>query len=321
MSRGKQTKNNYLHKAILISFLLIVSFVSIQMYISFSPSRKILVKKVEAAATTLTVTSCDLNDVANSACYTAISTDGGTEASFTKNQHIDAPFQTLDAAAITSATLYYDARGTLSGSWGVYVKDARDGNTLCSVDPAPENSSETRNSLSCSITTTQLANGVWYYAVNNDGSGPEDIYLDYVYLSVDYTPNISISITTDGSVDFGNLDENTTEDTTSSGINDVETISVDTGPVDLDVRASSFTDGSNPWTFASSTGTQDEVKFEFSKDGSAWSTILLADTLYTLDTNVAQSATRDLYLRITTPSSTSSFDPYNSTVTVVASAP
>jgi len=278
------------------------------------------VQEVYATVTTLTVTTAYENDAENSTCYSAISADGGTEFGLLKTRHIDAPFQTLEVASINSATLYYDARGTLSGSWAVYVKDARDGSTICSVDPAPENATETRNSLSCSITPTQLLNGVWFQTENEDTAGPEIIYLDYVYLSIDYNPAISITISTDGSVAFGILDANTTEDTTASGINDVETISVDSGPADLDVRASTFTDGTNTWTFASSSGVND-VKFEFSKDGTAWTTILLANTLYALDTNVAQSATRNVYLKITTPTSTTSYSQYSTTVTVVASAP
>ncbi|HCC67820.1 TPA: hypothetical protein DEP90_01230 [Patescibacteria group bacterium] len=131
---------------------------------------------------------------------------------------------------------------------------------------------------------------------------------------------VSISITSDGVVSFGTQDLNTTADTTSGDLNDIETVSVDSGPVDLDVRSSTFTDGGNTWTYASTNGAN-QIKFEFSKDGSAWTTILLADTLYVFDTNVAQSATRDLYLRLTTPTTTDSYSQYSTTVTIVASIP
>ena len=131
---------------------------------------------------------------------------------------------------------------------------------------------------------------------------------------------VSISITSDGVVSFGNQDLNTTTDTTSSDLNDIETVSVDSGPVDLDFRSSIFTDGGNDWTYASTNG-DNEVKFEFSKDGTGWTTVLLANTLYSLDTNVAQSATRDIYLRLTTPTSTTSYSQYSTTITVVASVP
>jgi len=324
MSREKKTekKEAFLDygKPFLFAMNVVLGIIGFQ-YILLSNTMEVsFVQEAHASVMTLTTTTCFNEDAESSTCQSAISADGGTEHGFTKNIHIDASFQTFEVASINSATLYYDARGTLSGSWAVYVKDARDGNIICSVDPAPENASETRNSLSCSITPTQLLNGVWFQADNNDGASPERIYLDYVYLSIDYNPAISITISTDGSVAFGILDANTTEDTTASGINDVETISVDSGPADLDVRASTFTDGTNTWTFASSSGAND-VKFEFSKDGTAWTTILLANTLYALDTNVAQSATRSVYLKITTPTSTTSYSQYSTMVTVVASVP
>ena len=147
-------------------------------------------------ASNLTVTSCDVNDAYDPDCYDAISADGGTSYALGRYAHIDAPFQTLvPVGSVNSATLYYDSWGSLSGDWGIYVKDARNGTTICSADPAPEDGSETRNSVNCSsITPTQLENGVWLYIINNDNKGPEDINLDYVYLDVDYTqppPNVT----------------------------------------------------------------------------------------------------------------------------------
>lgn len=278
------------------------------------------VNQVEAATANLVVTSCDLNDVANTTCYNAISVDGGTSFAFTKNDHLDAPFQTLAVSSITSATLYYDSWGSLSGTWGIYLKDARDGTTICSVDPAPEDTSETNNSTSCSLTPTQLNNGVWLQANNNDDKGPENVNLDYVRLYVDYVPVVAISLSTDGSVSFGTLPLNSTQDTTAGGINDVEVVSVDSGPADLDVKSTVFTEGGNTWTLGSANG-DNQVKWEFSKNGTDWSTFLLADTLYSLDTNVAQAQARDLYLRLTLPTSTNSYSQYSSTVTIVASVP
>jgi len=280
------------------------------------------IREVQAITTDLIVTACDVGNASNADCYNAVSADGGTSYALTKGGHIDAPFQTLSASAVASSTLYYDSWATLSGSWAIYVKDARDGTTICSVDPAPEDGSETANNVSCSITTTQLSNGVWLQVDNNDDKGPESVNLDYVRLYVDYTPPpaVSISITTDGSVAFETIALEATQDTTAGGINDVETISVDSGPADLDVRSTNFTEGGNTWTLNTANGAN-QVKWEFSKNGTDWSTFAVVDTLYALDTNVAQGQTRDLYLRITMPTSTNSYNQYSSTVTVVASAP
>jgi len=133
-------------------------------------------------------------------------------------------------------------------------------------------------------------------------------------------PSVSISLATDGAVAFGLQALNTTRDTTAGDHNDVETISVDSGPADLDIESTNFTESTNTWTLGSGSGA-DQVKWEFSKDGSAWSTFLAPATNYTFDTSVATSASRSLYLRLTTPTSTNFYNQFTSTVTVTASAP
>lgn len=149
-----------------------------------------------------------------------------------------------------------------------------------------------------------------------------DDYIDVLYIQVDYNPPpaVSISLTTDGSVAFGTIAANTTRDTTTTDLNDPETISVDTGPADLDIRSAVFSDGGNTWSLSTVNGA-DQVKWEFSEDEVAWTTFAVADDLYTLDTNVAQGQTRNVYLRLTTPTSTSSYNEHSTTVTIVASAP
>ena len=101
---------------------------------------------------------------------------------------------------------------------------------------------------------------------------------------------------------------------------DVETISVNTGPADLDVRSTAFTEGGNTWALSTSNGSN-QVKWESSPDGSSWTTFAVIDTLYTLAGNVAQGNSQDMYLRITMPTITDSYLQYGTTVTVVASVP
>jgi len=278
-------------------------------------------KLVQAETVDLMVTGCDVNNVVDANCYSAILADGGSNMTLIKNGHIDALFETMTASSINSATLYYDSWGILSGSWGIYVKDARDGTTICSVDPAPEDTGETSNSISCNLTTTQLANGIWLQVNNNDDKGPQTINLDYIRLYVDYVaPVVSISMDTDGAVAFGYLATNTTEDTTILGINDVEIVRVDSGPANIDVQSTNFSDGSNTWSLNTSSGS-DQVHWEFSKDGLSFNSFDLVDTLYSLDTNVTTSGTTNLYLKITAPTDTSSYNQHSATVTVVASVP
>ena len=153
----------------------------------------------------------------------------------------------------------------------------------------------------------------------NNGSAETHIWVDNAQLDVT-GPAFSISLITDGSVSFPTLALEAIEDTTISGIDDVETVSVDSGPADLDVRSTAFTEGGNTWTLGTSNGAT-QVKWESSEDGSAWTTFEVFDTLYALDTNVGVGQTRDVYLRITMPTSTNSYSQYSSTVTVVASTP
>jgi len=152
------------------------------------------------------------------------------------------------------------------------------------------------------------------------GGGPTTNYIYAMYADVTYSNEVSISLTTDGSISFGNLAANTTQDTTSSGINDVETVRVDSGPADLDVRSTNFTEGANTWSLGSSNGSN-QVKWEFSPNGSSWTTFAIVDTLYTLATNVSQGSTQNMYLRLTTPTATSSYSQFTTTITIVASAP
>lgn len=130
-------------------------------------------------------------------------------------------------------------------------------------------------------------------------------------------PSVAISINTDGMVGLGILD---TGDTSSTSSGDHEIISVDTGPADLSVKSTGFSDGSNNWTLASSNAA-DQVKWEFSSDNSVWNTFLLANTYYSLAVNIAETSTQPLYLRLTMPTSTSSNAEFSSNITILATSP
>lgn len=131
---------------------------------------------------------------------------------------------------------------------------------------------------------------------------------------------VSISITTDGTTPFGILPLGAIKDTTATGTNDVQTVQVTTGPANLSAKSTNFSDGANTWTLATTNGTN-QAKWEFSKDASVWSTFTAANTLFTLEDNVAQGNTRNLYLRLTMPSSTTSTNQHSAVATIVATAP
>lgn len=140
-------------------------------------------------------------------------------------------------------------------------------------------------------------------------------------LSAGLSPAVSITLTTDGTTPFGIVALGTTKDTTALGTNDVQTVQVITGPANLDVKSTIFSDGTSSWSLGSTNGIN-QVKWEFSTSTSGvWTAFLSPNTLYDLANNVSQSGTQDLYLRLTMPTETSSLAQYGSTITIVATAP
>ena len=130
------------------------------------------------------------------------------------------------------------------------------------------------------------------------------------------TAIVSISITTDGEVEFGTVALGAVK---ANDPDDIQTISVDTGPADLKVRSTVFFNGINNWTLGGSGNNQ--VTWEYSEDGINWNEFLTDDVLYLLNSNVPHEGTQNLHLQITMPTVTNSSDPYSSTVTIVATAP
>ncbi|WKZ24933.1 MAG: FISUMP domain-containing protein [Patescibacteria group bacterium] len=130
---------------------------------------------------------------------------------------------------------------------------------------------------------------------------------------------ISISLTTDGVVNFGNMDLDDTLDSTPSGLNKIQTVSVDQGTVELDISSTNFTSlDPNTWSLSTTNG-EDQVKWDFSTNGSSWTTFAVANTLYNLATNVTAPGTKNIFFRLTTPSTTNDLGSYEAQVTIVAS--
>ncbi|MFA6429908.1 MAG: hypothetical protein WCV84_05445 [Patescibacteria group bacterium] len=170
-----------------------------------------------------------------------------------------------------------------------------------------------------------LANTTYYWRVlTTDASNESSVYTTANGGSPAFTvlaAAVAISISTDGTIAFGNIALGATTSTLPTAKNDPQTITVDAGPAALQVRSSTFTTvGLNTWTFGEAAG-NDTVKFEYSTDTLVWTTFSLADTLYSIDANVAQSDTRTTYYQITVPTATGSYDDYATTITVVATAP
>ena len=156
----------------------------------------------------------------------------------------------------------------------------------------------------------------WILTSYNNQSSPSSFY----NVGAEEIPEveiISISLLTDGLVELGMAELEATAD--SSG--DIQTVRVDTGPADLDIKSTVFSDGTgHTWALGTTNG-DNQVIWEFSPDGSEWTIFEAADTPYLLASNVAQGATQDVYFRITMPTSSSSDEQFSATITILATAP
>lgn len=182
------------------------------------------------------------------------------------------------------------------------------------------NSYSWKNAEITGLTLTQdQLNALEIYVSGDSGGRTYTVAALYAYIT--YSTGPAITLSTDGSVAFGIQSLSDVIDTTASGIDDTEVISIDSGPAQLDIKSTSFVEGGNAWTIGTTTG-PDQVIWEFSGNaGAGWSGFNVADTLYTLAGNAAQGTTKQVDLKITMPTSSTSQSPYSSTVTVQASTP
>ena len=233
----------------------------------------------------------------------------------------DADWEMADSSYITEGEATSDINPGLTNENTTFVAgEARD---VADETGAISLTGSEFTELEYSIQATASATGgaTYCFRLTNAGSTTNLTYSESTYGKVTLVVAVSISISTDGTVDFGFLGLDTIQDSSATGINDIEVISVDTGPADLDIRSSVFTEGGNTWTLGATNGSN-QVRWDFaSTTPITWTNFALADTLYTLENNVAQGQTRNVILRIQMPTATDSYDQYSGTVTIVASEP
>ena len=128
------------------------------------------------------------------------------------------------------------------------------------------------------------------------------------------SPVVSISITTDGTTPFGSQEFGVTVDTTNAA----QTVQVDTGPADLFIKSTVFSDGADTWLLGAANGT-DQVLWEFSIDGLLWDTFTDPGVLFPLAAGV--SDTQGVFFRLTMPTDSASVAEHSALVTIVAVAP
>lgn len=134
-----------------------------------------------------------------------------------------------------------------------------------------------------------------------------------------FTPTaliISISITSDGSINYGLVNPGSAKSTFD--LSDTQTVRNDSNvAADLTIKTSSAT-GGTPWTIGASAGNNIFVH-EFSlNSGGNWTKFSAADSYQSFVTNLGVSASQNFDLRLTVPTATSDYQQKTVTVTILA---
>lgn len=123
--------------------------------------------------------------------------------------------------------------------------------------------------------------------------------------TIDATGIVSISIETDGDIDYGILPA--TESKSTIDLSDTQTIK-NTGNVNINLSVKSTNAlGGTSWTLGSNYGNNIFVHEYSSNSGSEWNKFLVADQYYTLTTGLTPLNTQDVDFRITVPSLTTDY--------------
>ncbi|PKN02738.1 hypothetical protein CVU76_01740 [Candidatus Dojkabacteria bacterium HGW-Dojkabacteria-1] len=129
-------------------------------------------------------------------------------------------------------------------------------------------------------------------------------------------PIVSISIETDGDIDYGILPA--TESRSTIDLSDTQTIK-NTGNVNIDLQIKSTNAfGGVPWELSSTYG-NDTFVHEYSTDsGSLWNKFFISDQYFSLISGLTPTSTQNVDFRITVPSLTTDYLEKNITITILA---
>lgn len=166
---------------------------------------------------------------------------------------------------------------------------------------------------SLQATSNAISGQNYCFRLTNAGSTSNIVYNSYPEASI--SSAISISLTTSGTLQFGNLGLNSVSSTFNP-----EVVQVDAGPVDISIESTDFISSSSFWKLGE-TNDVDQVKWEYSVDNLNWDSMSVSNTLYSVNTNLPTNSTSSLFFRITLPTETSLFEEYSSNVTIMATAP
>jgi len=151
-------------------------------------------------------------------------------------------------------------------------------------------------------------------ATNATGDGPYSTAAE----NSTSTVVVSVSITSDGTVAYGNMALNSTKNTTSGDLNDTQTARNDGNVTEnFNIKTSNAVGGTG-WTLGSDPGSNTFVHYFSINGGGAWTKFTTADSYQTLVTGIGVSSSQNFDLQINTP--TVSSDGYQKSITVTIQA-
>lgn len=171
--------------------------------------------------------------------------------------------------------------------------------------------------VTCSWDTTGVASGNYYiYAKTTDGTNAEVTAYSAGYVTLNPPPVVSVSITSDGTIEYGTLTSGQIKSTIQ--LSDTQTAKNDGNvTVNFNIKTSS----PSGWSLGS-TPASDIFVHEFSTNaGGSWTAFTAADTYQTLVGGVAPEATEDFDLRFTAPNPSTSASQKTITITIQAVQP
>jgi len=221
-----------------------------------------------------------------------------------------------DLSAVVSATLTFSYRRYRNGSntdgrVALEVFDGSSWTTLQTYIISTTDGSNVPQSFDISSYTASNTQIRFRISVTGGGAGTQhQLYVDNVQIEYDLSVSVSNSTFAFGTNSLNNW----MTPQTSVITNDGKVVENFVGKI------SQFTAGANTWAISSTANGNNIIRAQWSTTSGTgpWNNISAYDTDFTIATNVAVNDSVNFWLRIQTPTNTSSYNQYSSTLTVTA---
>jgi len=276
------------------------------------------------------VSSIDFLDNSSSNAYTDSTTIGNTRYYYSVSDvdhgntvsPLSAEAEILTRPGIPS-NLYFDniSTGSLRIGWSDPIGGASSYKISRCAGFGCENFSQVADNINQNYFDDSglIANTLYRYQVtgyNASGDGQQSAIAEQMTNMI----FISVAVTSDGVVEYGLMAPNSLKNTTSSGLNDTQTIRND-GSVkqNFNIKSSNAIGGSG-WTIGNDAGVDTFVHYYSANAGASWTKFIAPDLYQTLATGIPSGSSQNFDLQINTPVSSSDNVQKNITITIQALA-